>query len=344
MKIMPYFLVAASILSGAVYGWYREGMPRPGRKGRPQPIRGVETPALPGVEIAPEPETAAEPGPASLLSRADSLFEDLDFAGANAAYGEAARAGGGSRAARAKRRELLSDIFERAIRRVPRTLAADAPHEVTLANDRVLIGRVTTDPMGNVTLRTDQGISATFKPHEIASVRRVETATWRASQEAELQRRLSRVGRKLPPALDYFQAAYFCIRNGLADRAADLLVKSSESEGFEMVIETFGGEESDRLMARWEKAIRRTPVTAGATGDNVLRAEELYQEGLRRYRKSWPGMNNAEKELKEARALFEGAQSAFERAKQSRPDDRWLDRRLQSVQTYIYDCIKRATL
>lgn len=350
-KVLPYLLVVASILSGAAFGWYRAGMPR--TFGRRSPAGTPETPRGPLAERVPErpPPSVEKPKPEGLspLSRADALFQDLDFAAAGEAYAEARRGARGPRARKARRMEVLSNIFELATRRVPRTLAAEAPHEVTLANDQILVGRVTTDEAGNITLKTEQGISATFKPSEVASVRRVETASWTASRQKELRKRLDRIGRDLPPALDYFQAAYFCIRNGMADRAADLLLKSADSDGFEMVIETFGGDRSGQLLARWVESTREAPepaprAIAAGSGDDLDRAEGLYQEALKHYRRSWPGMEDAEKELRKARSLFEDAQTAFEKAKRARPGDSHLESRIQSVQTFIYDCIKRATL
>ncbi len=294
------------------------------------------------------PQVGQIPHQVPLLAAGD-LFEDLDFAGARAAYAEIARVTDGEARRVARHLEILSEIFDRATRNVPRRLPADAPQEVTLTNDRVLIGQATIDVLGNVTLKTDQGISATFSPGQVESVRRVETATWRAKNEAELRRRLEEVGRELPAALDYFQAAYFCIRNGLGDRAADLLMKSSQADGFPMVIETLGGEDAGRLLARWEGLTRpgvevAAPASAVSRGDSLPEAERLYQRALVHYRKSWPGMAHAADELKKARALFEDARDVVERAKMANPDDRKLEARLQDLQTLIYDCIKRAIL
>ena len=346
-KVLPFLLILASLALGAAFGWYRAGMPDLRRRPGPEPVPRAEPPPSTKPQI---PEAEPPPPPTPPLATAETFFQDLRFGEARTAFAELARGGRPEIARKARRMEVLSDILERATRGVPRRLGAEAPHEVTLANDRVLVGQVTTDEAGNVTLVTDQGIRASFSPGEVASVKRVETAAWRASREAELERRLRKVGRDTPPALDYFQAAYFCIRNGLADRAADLLLRSSRSEGFPLVVETFGGTEADLLLARWEDALRPAaapvsrPPAVVLTGDALLRAEQLYKEGLVHYRKSWPGMKEAAEELKKARSLFDDARDAFEEAKRARPEDRRIDGRLQSVQTLLYDCIKRATL
>jgi hypothetical protein len=210
-----------------------------------------------------------------------------------------------------------------------------------------------------VTLRTDQGISATFPAEEVESVDRIGKAEWRTRCEKDLEQRLKYVSDKLP-ALDYYQAAYFSIRSGLEHRAADILVRASEAKGFPLVIETFGGEDADRLVARWEEV--RDPdrsVTEPAPPPPVTlkppvepdeperpavdfsKAESLYQEGLSHYRKSLPGMLNAEEELKVSRRLFERALDAYNVIYDSRPEDQHVNERIHALQTLLYDCIKR---
>lgn len=357
-KVIPFLLVLLSMALGAAFGWYRAGMPdlhrffrrTPGTTVTPVPPPRVPPPPVEPEESPPEVEEAAPPAPETPLALADSLFQDLEFDRARTVYARVARSGDPQAAREARRKEILCDIFERATRGVPRTLGAQAPHEVTLANERVLVGHVTTDADGNVTLMTDQGITATFRPEEVISIERVETATWRASREAELERRLKAAEESPSPALEYYQAAYFSIRNGLADRAADLLLRSAESEGFTMLIETFGAEDADRLLTAWDESTRPAPpppvVTTTPTGavEEMLRGDEFYQQGLIHYRRSWPGMKNAAEELEKAKKLFQEAQTAYEKAVETRPDDHLLKDRIQSIQTLIYDCIKRARL
>lgn len=76
----------------------------------------------------------------------------------------------------------------------------------------------------------------------------------------------------------------------------------------------------------------------------MIRAEELYRQGLAHYRRAFPGMEGAGEELKRARDLFEKAREAYENAGRALANDPEIESRIQSIQTLIYDCIKRAQL
>ena len=57
-----------------------------------------------------------------------------------------------------------------------------------------------------------------------------------------------------------------------------------------------------------------------------------------------PLKDAVETALKIARQYFEKAVDAYRRAAAARPEDRRLDDRIQSLQSLIYDCIKRAQI
>ena len=379
MKLLPIILILATLAGGAVFGWHRAGRPdvaarmRGGRAARdpgdgrvaPDPsVRRGPTDPAPGPATPDERGDPETDGPriedlptgrssAALFDRGEKLFAALEFAEARKAFAEARGSRSPDLYAEARKMEVLSDIFDRATRKIPR-LRESAPSEVTLTNGRVVVGYVDWGVDGSVTVRTDQGITATFRQDQYESVEKVETVAWRQRCEEDLAEKLRKVSADLP-ALDYYQAVYFAIRNGLDERASKILLQCAEADGFELVIETFGGAEAERLVARWDEASdptgrptstrppTPTPSQPGSgTPADLSQADELYREGLTHYRRSLPGMENAQEELKRARGYFEKAVETYRSAAESQPGNRLLEERIQRLQSLIYDCIKRA--
>ncbi len=74
------------------------------------------------------------------------------------------------------------------------------------------------------------------------------------------------------------------------------------------------------------------------------KADKLFAEGLKFYRKGRPGQPDSNKNLSQASKLFRAARKIYERAAEADRADKRLPQRIQDCNVKIYSCAKMQTL
>ena len=170
MKVFAYILILSAVGGGAVFGWFRAGRPDVrtmfrGTGGRTVNGGGEPSPTTtdrdggtvgPAAHDRSDRTGAGDTGDVvdsgiGAYERAEAHFDALRFGDARREFARAVTRGAEPRPGAARKMEILSDVFERATRKIPR-LMDTAPSEVALSNGRVVIGFVTEGVDGSVPL------------------------------------------------------------------------------------------------------------------------------------------------------------------------------------------------
>jgi hypothetical protein len=338
------------------------------------PAGGGQSPAAPAAEGA---SAGLKQASAADKERARRELQQAEEAHARGFYGEE---GAYCRTAADLVKDSI-DVESIALRKVARQRAARArileclwkhvtPNEFAdgknltkiVFEDHEYIVRITSQTDDSAVMRLASGVELNLAVADIKKVQPCRPEEWRARVEKGLEERRAKADDQ--SALELYQLAYYCLENGIGEKAPPFLDKALAADGDNVLVATFCSdgpgaptEEEVRLAGLKGPALRApapAPETGAASGEPAARSEAplhadpaythllaRVEDGRVHYRASFGSTKKAEDELKAASAIFDEVFGLVQQLQAKFPDSDELAGRLTEINMVRADCHKR---